>query len=156
MQTHSTHDAPQQTAALPPALANINSKVLDDAILKKLVDPDIYDAFARCRATNFLRIASSSTLLLMFASAGGKAVVCFGASCVECVCIVDFLFHLRADRGDIPQPSGCEVECGLASGQIPVRCPQPSWQHFVSIAPFSLVKNSSLFLLPPIGLTEEI
>ena len=33
-QTHSTHDAPQQTAALPPALANINSNVLDDAILR--------------------------------------------------------------------------------------------------------------------------
>ncbi len=48
---HSTYDAPTQTAALPPALANMNSNVLDDAILKKLVDPDIYYAFARCRAT---------------------------------------------------------------------------------------------------------
>jgi glutamine synthetase len=50
-QTHSTHDAPKQTTVLPPALANINSKVLDDAVLKKLVDPEIYYAFARCRAT---------------------------------------------------------------------------------------------------------
>ena len=41
-QTHSTHDAPQWTAALPEALANINSQVLDDAILKKLVDPAVY------------------------------------------------------------------------------------------------------------------
>lgn len=48
---HSTYDAPTQTVALPPALANMNSNVLDDAILKKLVDPDIYYAFARCRAT---------------------------------------------------------------------------------------------------------
>ena len=49
--THSTHDAPTQTAKLPLAFANMNSNVLDDAILKKLVDPDIYYAFARCRAT---------------------------------------------------------------------------------------------------------
>ena len=48
---HSTHDAPTQEAALPPALANINGYVLDDAILKKLVDPDVYYSFARCRAT---------------------------------------------------------------------------------------------------------
>ena len=48
---HSTYDAPTQTVALPPALANMNSNVLDDAILKKLVDPDTYYAFARCRAT---------------------------------------------------------------------------------------------------------
>ena len=49
--THSTHEAPRTTIGLPPALANINSNVLDDAILKKLVDPDVYYAFARCRAT---------------------------------------------------------------------------------------------------------
>ena len=49
--THLTHDAPTQAPALPPALANMNSKVLDEAILKKLVDPDVYYAFARCRAT---------------------------------------------------------------------------------------------------------
>ena len=49
--THSTYDAPTQTAALPPALANVNTNMLDDALLKKLVDPDVYYAFARCRAT---------------------------------------------------------------------------------------------------------
>ena len=49
--THSTRDAPKHMTDLPPALLNINSNVLDDAILKKLVDPDIYYAFARCRAT---------------------------------------------------------------------------------------------------------
>ena len=48
---HSTHDAPLQTTPLPPSLANINDRVLDDAILKKLVDPEVYYAFARCRAT---------------------------------------------------------------------------------------------------------
>ena len=48
---HYTYDAPAQTVALPEALANMNSNVLDDAILKKLVDPDVYYAFARCRAT---------------------------------------------------------------------------------------------------------
>jgi glutamine synthetase len=51
MQTHYTHEAPKQAAALPKALANINSKVLDDGTLKKLVDPDIYYAFERCRTT---------------------------------------------------------------------------------------------------------
>ena len=49
--THSTHEAPTQEAALPSALAGINSNVLDDAILKKLVDPDVYYALAQCRAT---------------------------------------------------------------------------------------------------------
>ena len=49
--THSTHEAPRKTTDLPAALANINSNVLDDAILKKLVDPDVYHEFARCRAT---------------------------------------------------------------------------------------------------------
>ncbi len=49
--THSTHEAPTQEVALPPALAMINSNVLDDSILKKLVDPDVYFALAQCRAT---------------------------------------------------------------------------------------------------------
>ncbi len=49
--THSTHEAPTQEVALPPALAMINSNVLDDSILKKLVDPDVYYALAQCRAT---------------------------------------------------------------------------------------------------------
>ena len=49
--THSTHEAPTQEVALPPALARINNHVLDDAILKKLVDPDVYYALAQCRAT---------------------------------------------------------------------------------------------------------
>ena len=44
--THFTHDAPTQAAALPSAIANMNSNVLDEAILKKLIDPDVYHAFA--------------------------------------------------------------------------------------------------------------
>ena len=44
--THSTHEAPTQEVALPSALAGINSNVLDDAVLKKLVDPDVYYALA--------------------------------------------------------------------------------------------------------------
>jgi glutamine synthetase type III len=51
MQTHYTHEAPKQGTALPQALANINTKVLDDGTLKKLADPDIYYAFERCRAS---------------------------------------------------------------------------------------------------------
>ena len=46
-----THEAPKEAATLPTALANINTKVLDDGTLKKLVDPDIYYAFERCRTT---------------------------------------------------------------------------------------------------------
>ncbi len=49
--THSTHDAPAQAVALPAELAEINRDVLDDAVLKKLVDPEVYYAFAQCRAT---------------------------------------------------------------------------------------------------------
>ena len=48
---HVTHDAPRQSVPLPSSLANINNAVLDDAVLMKLVDPEIYYAFARCRAT---------------------------------------------------------------------------------------------------------
>jgi glutamine synthetase len=51
MTSHYTHEAPKQVAALPKALANINSKVLDDGSMKKIVDPDIYYAFEKCRST---------------------------------------------------------------------------------------------------------
>jgi glutamine synthetase len=51
MKTHFTHEAPKAAASLPAALANINTKVLDDGTLKRLVDPDIYYAFEHCRAT---------------------------------------------------------------------------------------------------------
>ena len=49
--THPTYGAPVHPVALPSSLANLNGNVLDDAILMKLVDPDVYYAFARCRAT---------------------------------------------------------------------------------------------------------
>ena len=48
---YSTYDPPTQEVGLPAALANINKNVLDDAILKKIVDPDVYWAFATCRTT---------------------------------------------------------------------------------------------------------
>ncbi len=50
MQTPYTHDAPKAATSLPEALANINAKALDEGTLRKLVDPDIYSAFERCRA----------------------------------------------------------------------------------------------------------
>ena len=46
-----THEAQKQSMTTPEALANINSKVLDDGILKKLVDLDTYHAFVKCRET---------------------------------------------------------------------------------------------------------
>ena len=50
MTMHYTNEAQSDSATLPAALANINSKVLDDGIQKKLVDPEIYFAFEMCRA----------------------------------------------------------------------------------------------------------
>ena len=49
--THYTREAPNKAAALPAALANINNQVLDNGIMKKLFDPDIYYAFEQCRKT---------------------------------------------------------------------------------------------------------
>jgi glutamine synthetase len=51
MTSHYAREAPKQVASLPEALANINSRVLDDGSLKKIVDPDIYYAFEKCRST---------------------------------------------------------------------------------------------------------
>jgi glutamine synthetase len=51
MQQNSTDAGSQSTGSLPAPLANINAKVLDDDTLKKQVDPDIYFAFERCRAS---------------------------------------------------------------------------------------------------------
>jgi glutamine synthetase len=45
------HEAPDQTVTLPDALANINTRVLDDDAMRRMVDSDIYDAFSRCRST---------------------------------------------------------------------------------------------------------
>lgn len=80
MQTHSTHDAPQRTTALPPALANINSNVLDDAILKKLVDPDIYNAFARCRATGLAMDKDAANTLATSIREWAQSKGCIGYS----------------------------------------------------------------------------
>jgi glutamine synthetase len=46
-----THDTPNKAATLPAALANINNQVLDNGIMKKLFDPDVYYAFEQCRKT---------------------------------------------------------------------------------------------------------
>jgi glutamine synthetase len=51
MKNEVTQQALSQTTALPVALANINSKVLDDDTMRGLVDPDVYHAFAHCRST---------------------------------------------------------------------------------------------------------
>ena len=45
------HEAPGQKIALPDALANINTRVLDDDAMRRLLDSDIYDAFVHCRST---------------------------------------------------------------------------------------------------------
>ena len=45
MTVNYTHEAPNKAAALPAALANINNQVLDNGIMKKLFDPDVYYAF---------------------------------------------------------------------------------------------------------------
>ena len=46
-----TYAHPEQAAPLPEALANINSKVLDDRALKRILNPEIFTAFAACRAS---------------------------------------------------------------------------------------------------------
>ena len=51
MKSNVMHEAPGQTIALPDALANINTRVLDDDAMRRMVDSDIYDAFTRCRST---------------------------------------------------------------------------------------------------------
>ena len=46
-----TYAQPEQSAPLPEALANINSRVLDDRMLKRILNPEIFTAFAECRAS---------------------------------------------------------------------------------------------------------
>ena len=42
-----THAHSEQPASLPEALANINSRVLDDRMLKRILNPEIFTAFER-------------------------------------------------------------------------------------------------------------
>ena len=49
MKSRVTHEAPGQTTALPAALANINTRVLDDDAMRRAVDSDIY---AACPSSN--------------------------------------------------------------------------------------------------------
>ena len=51
MKSGVTHEVPGQTIALPAALANINTRVLDDDAMRRMVDSDIYNAFTHCRST---------------------------------------------------------------------------------------------------------
>ena len=78
--THSTHNAPTQATTLPSALAHINSNVLDDAILKKLVDPDVYYAFARCRATGLPMERNFSNALAKSIREWAQSKGCIGYS----------------------------------------------------------------------------
>ena len=78
--THSTHDAPAQTVALPPELAEINRNVLDDAVLKKLVDPEVYYAFAQCRATGVPMDKGFATALARSVREWAQSKGCIGYS----------------------------------------------------------------------------
>ncbi len=78
--THSTYDAPIQTTALPSTFANMNSNVLDDAILKKLVDPEIYYAFARCRATGLPMEKDEANALALSIREWAQSKGCIGYS----------------------------------------------------------------------------
>ena len=75
-----THETPQRTAPLPAALANINSKVLDDGSLKKLVDPDVYYAFDRCRTTGKLMDKKDANALAASIREWAQSKGCIGYS----------------------------------------------------------------------------
>ena len=80
MQTHYTYEAPKQAAALPKALANINTNVLDDGTLRKLVDPDIYYAFERCRTTGRPMDKDDANALAMSIREWAQSKGCIGYS----------------------------------------------------------------------------
>jgi glutamine synthetase type III len=80
MTTSSTREAKNQSTTLPTALANINSKVLDDGILKELVDTDIYDAFEECRATGRPMSKSDANALATSIREWAQSKGCIGYS----------------------------------------------------------------------------
>lgn len=80
MATHYTQTAPKQTTALPEALANINSNVLDDRTLRKLVDPDVYHAFEACRSTGRPMQKSARNALATSIREWAQARGCIGYS----------------------------------------------------------------------------
>ena len=77
---HFSYEAPIETAALPSAFANMNSNVLDDGILKKLVDPDVYYAFARCRATGLPMEKDPANALALSIREWAQSKGCIGYS----------------------------------------------------------------------------
>lgn len=80
MQTPYTHDAPNAARPLPEALANINTKVLDEGTLRKLVDPDIYYAFERCRANGQSRDKADADALAISVREWARSKGCIGYS----------------------------------------------------------------------------
>ena len=64
--SHYAREAPKLIASLPEALANINSRVLDDGSMKKIVDPDIYYAFDKCRSTGKPMAKKDANLMSTF------------------------------------------------------------------------------------------
>ena len=80
MQTPYTHDAPKAATSLPEALANINAKVLDEDTLRKLVDPDIYYAFERCRANGRSMDKADADALAISVREWARSKGCIGYS----------------------------------------------------------------------------
>ena len=78
--SHSTHDAPAQAVALPTELAEINHDVLDDAILKKLIDPEVYYSFVQCRATGVPMDKQFSDALAVSVREWAQSKGCIGYS----------------------------------------------------------------------------
>jgi glutamine synthetase len=76
----STHALPEQPAALPEALANINSRVLDDRALKKLLDPEIFTAFAECRASGHRMSKGAADALAQSVREWAQSKGCVGYS----------------------------------------------------------------------------
>ena len=75
-----THDAPKAVTSLPEALAHINAKVLDEGILRKLADPDIYYAFERCRANGQSMDKADADALAMSVREWARSIGCIGYS----------------------------------------------------------------------------
>ena len=80
MLTPYTHDAPKAVTSLPEALANINAKVLDEGTPRKLVDPDIYYAFERCRANGRSMDKADADALAMSVREWARSKGCIGYS----------------------------------------------------------------------------
>ncbi len=65
---------------MPEALANINAKVRDEGTLRKLVDPDIYDALERCRTNGQPMDKADADALAMSVREWARSEGCIGYS----------------------------------------------------------------------------